>query len=135
MFLNYAFLLTDDHMFSVQKIMLPPSGSFDPIRTLRMTGYGLLILGPSQHLWFNFVAKVLPKRDVITTLKKIIMGQAIFGPCINSVFFSVNAALQGTQEICISNHSTKKHTSLFFFLIGKQEFALKTPRNGENSTH
>uniref|UniRef100_F6GZN2 PXMP2/4 family protein 4 n=1 Tax=Vitis vinifera TaxID=29760 RepID=F6GZN2_VITVI len=78
-----------------QKIMLPPSGSFDPIRTLRMTGYGLLILGPSQHLWFNFVAKVLPKRDVITTLKKIIMGQAIFGPCINSVFFSVNAALQG----------------------------------------
>lgn len=73
------------------------SSSLDLIRTLRMSGYGLLILGPSQHLWFNFVAKVLPQRDVISTFKKIIMGQAIFGPCINSVFFSFNAALQGTQ--------------------------------------
>ena len=83
---------------SVQKMMLQPSGSFDPIRTLRMSGYGLFILGPSQHLWFNLLAKVLPQRDVITILKKIFMGQTIFGPCINSVFFSVNAALQGTQE-------------------------------------
>lgn len=78
--------------------MLSPSsgsGSLDLIRTLRMAAYGLLILGPSQHLWFNFMSKTLPKRDVLTTLKKTFMGQAIYGPANAIVFFSYNAALQG----------------------------------------
>uniref|UniRef100_A0A5B7C0M6 PXMP2/4 family protein 4-like n=1 Tax=Davidia involucrata TaxID=16924 RepID=A0A5B7C0M6_DAVIN len=78
-----------------QMIMLPSPGSFDSIRTLRMAGYGMLILGPAQHLWFNFVARVLPKRDVATTLKKIILGQVIYGPAVNTIFFSFSATLQG----------------------------------------
>ncbi|XP_021646822.2 uncharacterized protein LOC110639996 isoform X2 [Hevea brasiliensis] len=87
--------------------MLSPSsgsGSFDLIRTLRMAAYGLLILGPSQHLWFNLMSKTLPKRDVLTTLKKTFMGQAIYGPANAIVFFSYNAALQaiGEQCVCIS---------------------------------
>lgn len=60
-----------------------------------MAGFGLIILGSSQHLWFNYVGRVLPKRDVITTFKKLAMGQLMYGPIINSVFFSFNAALQG----------------------------------------
>ncbi|GAV88811.1 Mpv17_PMP22 domain-containing protein [Cephalotus follicularis] len=78
-----------------QIIALPSFGSFDAMRTLRMAAYGLLILGPSQHWWFNSVSKVLPKRDVLTTLKKILMGQVIYGPCITTIFFSYNASLQG----------------------------------------
>ncbi|RZC54659.1 hypothetical protein C5167_013518 [Papaver somniferum] len=76
----------------------------DSIRTLRMAGYGLLIMGPSLHFWFNFVSKVLPKRDVLTTLKKIFMGQTIYGPIMATVFFSLNAGLQafGEQFICLS---------------------------------
>ncbi|KAL9684319.1 hypothetical protein QQ045_021755 [Rhodiola kirilowii] len=80
---------------TAQGITLQPSGSFDLIRTLRMSSYGLLILGPSQHYWFNFVSRLLPTREVVTTLKKIVMGQAMYGPCINTIFFSYNAALQG----------------------------------------
>jgi len=60
-----------------------------------MAIYGLLILGPSQHKYFNFLSKILPNRDVATTLKKILMGQAVFGPVINTVFFSYIGALQG----------------------------------------
>lgn len=63
-----------------------------------MLGYGMLILGPSQHLWFNFASKILPKRDLVTTFKKIFMGQAVYGPIITSIFFSVNAALQGAHR-------------------------------------
>lgn len=82
-----------------QIITLPPSGSFDSLRTMRIAGYGLLIMGPSQHIWFNFLSRIFPERDVFTTVKKIAMGQAIFGPVINSIFFSYNAALQGeTRE-------------------------------------
>lgn len=68
---------------------------YDVIRTCRMAGFGLIILGPTLHLWFNFVSRVLPKQDLIATFKKMLMGQTIFGPIMTAVFFSVNAALQG----------------------------------------
>lgn len=74
---------------------MEPYDKWDPLRTLRMAGFGLIILGPAQHLWFNFVARVLPKRDLITIFKKLAMGQLVFGPTINGIFFSFNAALQG----------------------------------------
>ncbi|KAL9323985.1 hypothetical protein ACSQ67_008842 [Phaseolus vulgaris] len=69
--------------------------SYDLIRTLRMALYGLLILGPAQHKWFNFLSKIFPKTDVAATVKKILMGQFIFGPVINTVFFSYNGVFQG----------------------------------------
>ncbi|GMI91098.1 hypothetical protein HRI_002779100 [Hibiscus trionum] len=75
--------------------MITSSSGYDSIRTLRMAGYGLLLLGPSQHHWFNFLSKGLPKRDMLTTFKKMFLGQAVFGPLTTSVFFSYNAALQG----------------------------------------
>lgn len=78
--------------------MQSSAGSFDSMRTLRMGVYGLLLLGPSQHFWFNFLSKYLPKRDMLTTLKKILMGQALFGPPSTSVFFSYNAVLQGKKH-------------------------------------
>lgn len=78
-----------------QLITMLPSDSLDSMRTLRMAGFGLLIVGPSQHIWFNFVARILPKRDTLTTLKKLVLGQVLYGPCLNGTFFSFNAALQG----------------------------------------
>lgn len=60
-----------------------------------MSGYGLLVLGPSLHFWFNLISKILPKQDIITILKKILIGQTTFGPLMTGVFFSVNAFLQG----------------------------------------
>ncbi|KAK9941879.1 hypothetical protein M0R45_007572 [Rubus argutus] len=71
------------------------SDSYDPVRTLRMAGYGMVILGPSMHFWFNFMAKLFPKRDMLSTLKKMAMGQGLYGPTMTVVFFSVNAFLQG----------------------------------------
>lgn len=86
---------------SSQTIAQSNSDSYDLVRTLRMAGYGLLVLGPSLHFWFNFMSKVFPKRDVITTFKKILMGQFLYGPTMTVVFFSLNARLQGenTTEI------------------------------------
>ncbi|XP_047952424.1 PXMP2/4 family protein 4-like [Salvia hispanica] len=74
---------------------MDPNGTWDPIRTLRISGFGLFMLGPSQHYWFNFVARVLPNRDLISTLKKMAMGQLLYSPVINGIFFSYNAAAQG----------------------------------------
>ncbi|KAM7250053.1 hypothetical protein ACFE04_021936 [Oxalis oulophora] len=68
---------------------------YDLVRTSRMAGYGMFILGPSLHFWFNFMSKTFPKRDLITTFKKMAMGQGVYGPIMTTIFFSMNAALQG----------------------------------------
>ncbi|KAL8264685.1 hypothetical protein R6Q59_022815 [Mikania micrantha] len=78
-----------------QTITRSSSESYDLIRTCRMAGYGLVILGPMLHFWFNFVSRVLPKQDLVTTFKKMFIGQTVFGPIMNALFFSVNASLQG----------------------------------------
>ncbi|KAL1546864.1 PXMP2/4 family protein 4-like [Salvia divinorum] len=88
--LIYAAADTTSQLFTMD-----PNGTWDPIRTLRITGFGLFMLGPSQHYWFNFVARVLPNRDLISTLKKLAMGQIAYAPLINGIFFSYNAAAQG----------------------------------------
>ncbi|KAK9697145.1 hypothetical protein RND81_08G017900 [Saponaria officinalis] len=78
-----------------QTIALPSSEPYDYIRTSRMAGYGLTILGPTLHYWFNFMSKILPGRDLLTTVKKMALGQSVYGPIMTVIFFSLNAALQG----------------------------------------
>lgn len=73
------------------------SDSYDLHRMLRMAGYGMVILGPSLHFWFNLVSRLFPKRDLVSTLKKMVMGQAIYGPIVTVIFFCMNALLQGTR--------------------------------------
>lgn len=66
-----------------------------------MAGYGLLILGPSVHYWYNLMSRIFPKRDLASTLKKMVLGQTAYGPAMTVIFLSMNAALQGTASICI----------------------------------
>ncbi|CAL0316351.1 unnamed protein product [Lupinus luteus] len=80
---------------SSQTIVRQSSEPFDFVRTLRMAGYGMIILGPTLHFWFNFVSKLFPRRDLLSTLKKMIMGQTLYGPAMTVVFFSFNAHMQG----------------------------------------
>lgn len=58
----------------------------------------MVILGPSLHFWFNFVSKLFPRKDLFSTLKKMVMGQTLYGPAMTVVFFSLNARLQGMSN-------------------------------------
>ncbi|KAE9589355.1 hypothetical protein Lal_00000496 [Lupinus albus] len=89
-----AFIYTAADLSS-QTIVKQTSEPVDFVRTLRMAGYGMVILGPSLHFWFNFVSKLLPRRDILSTLKKMVMGQTLYGPAITVIFFSFNARMQG----------------------------------------
>ncbi|PNX78396.1 PXMP2/4 family protein 4-like, partial [Trifolium pratense] len=91
---RYHYLIKWLHM----TIEWQSSKSLDFIRTLRMAGYGMIILGPTLHFWFNFVSKLFPGRDLFSTLKKMVMGQSIYGPAMTVIFFSLNAALQGEND-------------------------------------
>ena len=75
----------------------PEEVRWDVKRTVRMFAAGLFISGPSLHFWFNFVSRHVPKRDLVSTLKKMAMGQLIYGPIFTVVFFSLNAFVQGNK--------------------------------------
>ncbi|XP_021729668.1 protein sym-1-like isoform X1 [Chenopodium quinoa] len=82
-----------------QTIALQSSESYDLIRTLRMAGYGGVILGPTLHYWFNFMSRILPGTGLLTTVKKMALGQTVYGPTMTVTFFSMNAALQGEDAM------------------------------------
>ncbi|XP_076919267.1 uncharacterized protein LOC143579999 [Bidens hawaiensis] len=87
---------------TAQSMTIGAFSSLDLIRTLRMATFGLLLLGPVQHVWFNLLGRILPKRDMTTTFKKLIVGQIFYGPSCTAVFFIYNAFLQGESGIEIS---------------------------------
>ncbi|KAI5059196.1 hypothetical protein GOP47_0025515 [Adiantum capillus-veneris] len=73
----------------------PEEVQWDTPRTLRMVAAGFFMSGPTLHVWFNFVSKLIPTRDLFSTFKKMAMGQLIYGPIFTVVFFSLNAFVQG----------------------------------------
>lgn len=80
---------------SAQTIVGSSADSYDFVRTSRMAAYGLIVLGPSLHFWFNYMSRAFPHTDVVSTLKKILMGQTTYGPVMTCIFFSLNASLKG----------------------------------------
>ncbi|CAA0807459.1 Peroxisomal membrane 22 kDa (Mpv17/PMP22) family protein [Striga hermonthica] len=80
---------------SSQTVVSEKLEEYDLKRTVRMAGYGLLILGPSVHYWYNFMSRVFPSRDLSSTLMKMVLGQTTYGPAMTVIFLSMNAALQG----------------------------------------
>ncbi|XP_073122195.1 protein SYM1-like [Henckelia pumila] len=91
--LTSSFIYTAADLSS--QTLVGESSEYDFVRTLRMAGYGMIVLGPSLHYWFNFASRVFPRRDFFSTIKKIVLGQLAYGPVMTAAFFSVNAGLQG----------------------------------------
>ncbi|KAF3642733.1 putative transcription initiation factor TFIID subunit 4b-like [Capsicum annuum] len=92
-------VLYNDEVCVDQMFTMGPSDTLDITRTLQMAAFGLIILGTAQHLWFNFMGKLLPKRDVVSTVKKLLIGNLVYAPLINSAFFAFNAGLQGLVKL------------------------------------
>ncbi|GAB0090554.1 mpv17-like protein 2 [Sergentomyia squamirostris] len=47
------------------------------------------LAGPFHHVFYKWVDNILPKSDVVTSIKKIILDQIIFSPfCIITFFYS-----------------------------------------------
>ncbi|KAG0563134.1 hypothetical protein M758_8G006000 [Ceratodon purpureus] len=69
--------------------------SWDAARSARMLAVGLFMSGPLLHLWFGKVGKLIPGRDISSTLKKLVLGQLFFGPAFCAAFFTLNAYAQG----------------------------------------
>jgi hypothetical protein len=72
-----------------------------------MATIGLLINGPSMHVWYGFLHRQIPSQTTGAAITKVALDQAIFGPyvitgifflkfkLICSAFFTSNALMQG----------------------------------------
>ena len=90
----------------------PPSPSLPSLvpswwnasQTARMALFGLLLSGPSLHLWFTRLAVLLPGTHLPAVLLKMALGQLLYGPLFVTAFFSGNAALQGALWALNTEH-------------------------------
>eukprot|EP00416_Gambierdiscus_australes_P044092 CAMPEP_0171100338 /NCGR_PEP_ID=MMETSP0766_2-20121228/52900_1 /TAXON_ID=439317 /ORGANISM="Gambierdiscus australes, Strain CAWD 149" /LENGTH=210 /DNA_ID=CAMNT_0011560153 /DNA_START=29 /DNA_END=658 /DNA_ORIENTATION=+ len=58
---------------------------------------GLFVFGPSAHLWFAWIFRLIPGNSLLDLLMKTALGQIFFGPYITVVFFA--AALWGAGQL------------------------------------
>ena len=57
-------------------------------RTIRLTSAGLLIIGPTFHVWYDmFLSKVFLQRTMKVALKKVVLDQGLFAPAFLVVFY------------------------------------------------
>ena len=74
---------------------------FDVARNMRMASYGLLIGGPSGHMWHKFLdATVLPHAPKSTraVLSKLAADQLAFAPLANVALFAFIECSKGTPH-------------------------------------
>eukprot|EP01023_Acetabularia_acetabulum_P015994 TRINITY_DN17886_c0_g1_i2.p2 TRINITY_DN17886_c0_g1~~TRINITY_DN17886_c0_g1_i2.p2 ORF type:complete len:204 (-),score=17.62 TRINITY_DN17886_c0_g1_i2:667-1278(-) len=81
---------------------LTGSERYDLARTVRMSVYGGVIMGPLAHNWFNFLDKVvLPKhpQSPLAIVGKMFLDQVVQAPFGLSIFYAYQETLQGRAEM------------------------------------
>ncbi|KXZ55548.1 hypothetical protein GPECTOR_2g1097 [Gonium pectorale] len=71
---------------------------YDPLRTLRMGGYGFLWYGPCQYYWYNLLDWLMPIKTTTNFLSKVAANQLILAPITLSSVFGYNLALTGRAD-------------------------------------
>lgn len=74
---------------------------FDVARNMRMASYGLLIGGPSGHMWHKFLdATLMPHAPKSTraVLSKLAADQLAFAPLANVALFAFIECTKGTPH-------------------------------------
>lgn len=80
------------------QLIFDPDRPFNWVRMLRMGVFGSVLIGPTLHYWFNWLAKILPGNAPATTIKRVIWDQGVFAPPFIAVIFGFLAMLQGKLD-------------------------------------
>jgi hypothetical protein len=68
-------------------------------RTLSSAAVGLLYFGPAAHYWYNWMFRILPSTNLLSTIQKAILGQLFFGPSFTCIFFAISLIQSRTFTI------------------------------------
>lgn len=70
-------------------------GEYEAGRTLRYSGLGLLLTGPTLHLWYAVLNRRFPGVAPARVLARVALDQALFAPAFTAAFLSVLLAVEG----------------------------------------
>ncbi|KAG2451313.1 hypothetical protein HYH02_003919 [Chlamydomonas schloesseri] len=76
-----------------------PAPAYDPMRTLRMFGYGFTWYGPCQYYWYNLLDFLMPVKTTANFLSKVAANQLILAPITLTSVFGFNLALTGKADL------------------------------------
>jgi len=68
---------------------------YDPMRTVRLGGFGLLWHGPSSHYFYGFLDNLIPGTDLTTVFTKVFCDQVLWNPIFGTVFFTYLTFAEG----------------------------------------
>ncbi|CAH9100176.1 unnamed protein product [Cuscuta epithymum] len=69
--------------------------SFDGMRTFRFTFLGLVLVGPSLHIWYLYLSRLVTTTGASGAFLRLLLDQLIFAPFFIGVFLSTLATLEG----------------------------------------
>jgi len=96
--INTAVLMTSGDV--IAQLVLEkrhPTREYDVVRSLRFFGVGLLLAGPTMHVWYSTLDRLLKGRCMSTSLRKMCADQGLFLPIYLVVFVGVMGALRGDR--------------------------------------
>jgi protein Mpv17 len=68
-------------------------------RMLRMGSWGLLFNGPTGHLWYNVIERLVPKATSARSVAvKVFLDQALYTPPLTLAFFSYQCYFSGERD-------------------------------------
>jgi len=71
---------------------------FDFGRLFRACLLGGLYVGPSLHVWYNFVNKLAPGVGAGPALRRLVLDQGLFAPCAVAIYVTLLLILEGRAE-------------------------------------
>jgi protein Mpv17 len=108
---SIIFALSDILAQTIQKKDTTKENKIIELRRLIATGiFGLLYFGPAAHYWYEWMYTAIPLSSPSSTAKKTMLGQLIFGPVSDCMYF-VSTLIQ-TKTFTLSTWMHKIRTDL-----------------------
>eukprot|EP00795_Rhopilema_esculentum_P008467 gene8467-14457_t len=70
----------------------------DVLRTVKMTGMGLCIIGPGLRTWYIILEKLVKGAGKTVALKKMLLDQTVWAPSFLAMFLSAVSVLNGKSK-------------------------------------
>jgi peroxisomal membrane protein 2 len=84
----------------VWQLVIEKNGNLDVKRTAVITFLGLVLVGPTLHIWYLTLSKVVTAVGVKGTVIRLLLDQLVFSPAFIAVFFSSLLTLENrTSDI------------------------------------
>mmetsp|Transcript_17846 Transcript_17846/g.46610 ORF Transcript_17846/g.46610 Transcript_17846/m.46610 type:complete len:227 (+) Transcript_17846:229-909(+) len=82
---------------------------WDATRTLRFGMLGLILTGPTLHLWYGALYKHFSGVSAVQVLKRVALDQALFAPTFTAAFVSILFATEGRSLTELRGHMERNY--------------------------